>query len=150
MFYSLIFLTTWIVILVLFHKYTHKYINLLYLTFLAFAVGSYLSFINPGFYTLPLSRKENIIFHGWHRFIIIDVAIHFLFFCFVYYFYYDFYKTGKTVSGRRISNNTICAICIVILYLSILSYNCVTKIYKIGLVELVIVSIISSILYFSL
>ena len=146
MFYSLIFFTTWVVILVVFHQYTHKYVDLLYLSFLAFFVGSYLSFVKPGFYTLPLTKKENIIFYGWHRFIIIDISIHLFFLCFVYYFYFSFYQ--KKYQKNTNINPLVASICLLILYMNTLSFSGIKQVYKIDLIELFFISLIATLVYF--
>jgi hypothetical protein len=89
-----LFLTFWVVILVVFHKYTHKYIDLLYLTFLCFVMGSYISFVKPGYFVLH-GGSNDIVFSGFHKFVIVDVAVHFFFLLFVYQLYYSFYKPVK-------------------------------------------------------
>ena len=73
--YAIVFLTFWMIILVVFHQYTYKYIDLLYLTFICLILGSYISFINPGKYIYKSGEKEEIIeFNGFHRIIIIDIS----------------------------------------------------------------------------
>jgi hypothetical protein len=85
--YAWRFLTFWMVISVIFHKWTHEYIDLLYFSFVCLAVGSYISFVGPGVY-----KYGDVEFKGLERFIVVDMAIHLFFFIFVYWNYYNYYK----------------------------------------------------------
>ena len=154
MLYALYFLTFWVFILVIFHQYTFKYIDLLYLTFIVLLGGSYISFINPGKYIFKLSDDTNIEFSGFNRFIIIDVAIHLFMFLFIYYWYYDYYKNNNDIT--RYINTAL----IIILYMIVVticfiyakanvkeSIMPICDIYGIKFIEILIVFIIGTIFY---
>ena len=137
---SLQFLTTWITLLVVLHHYTYEYIDLLYLTFLALLVGSYVSFIHPKLYTLE-SESGPIIFSGFHRFVIIDIAIHIFLFCFTYYHYSKHYKKKIT------SIPLITSILLVFIYMVCIDTE---KVYRASFFELFWASVIATCLYFLL
>jgi hypothetical protein len=46
--YFLVFFTTWNVLLVIFHRYTRNYVDLLYQSFVVMFVGTYFLLVNPG------------------------------------------------------------------------------------------------------
>ena len=46
--YFLVFFTFWNALLVIFHRHTHRYVDLLYLSFVVMFMGSYFSFVRPG------------------------------------------------------------------------------------------------------
>jgi hypothetical protein len=106
------------VILAVFHKFTYKYVDLLYLSFITLIVGSYVSFIDPGYIIFKVSNNEIIKFEGFHKLIIIDLASHLFIFLFVYYLYYNYYKTTKNKN-----------ILILNALLLIIIYNILTTIY---------------------
>jgi hypothetical protein len=84
MVYGLLFLTFWIDIFIILHKYTYNYINLLYLAFIMLFMGSYISFIRPGFIIYKFDN-EIIKFNNVQKFIIVDLFLHLFFFTFIYY-----------------------------------------------------------------
>lgn len=157
MLYALYFFTLWIFILVIFHQYTFKYVDLLYLTFIVLIGGSYISFINPGKYIYKFPDNKYIEFSGYHRFIIIDIAMHIFMFIFIYYWYYNYYKHILTVKRHiPIILNTIL---LIIIYMIIITVCfCITNansksiipvcdVYGIKFIEFIIVLIIGTIFY---
>lgn len=68
------FFTLWVFVLVCLAPLTCKYINVLFLSSIVLLVGSYFSFIEPGFYTLDNGK----IIQGRKRFIYVDLIMHFL------------------------------------------------------------------------
>ena len=155
--YAIVFLTFWMIILVVFHQYTYKYIDLLYLTFICLILGSYISFINPGKYIYKSGEKEEIIeFNGYHRIIIIDISMHFIFFFFVYFLYYNYYKRKDI----KLILNSILLILIYLIITSIIFYikyketrerslTLITKdVYGIKTIEILIIFTVATTLYF--
>jgi hypothetical protein len=153
MLYALYFLTSWIFILVVFHQYTFKYFDLLYLTFIALICGSYISFINPGKYILKLPDDKNIEFSGFHRFIIIDLAIHLFMFLFICYWYYNYYKSHININRYIhtalliIIYMIIVTVCFLYTKVSAKSVMPVCDVYGIKFIEFLIIFIIGTILY---
>lgn len=153
MLYALYFFTLWIFILVIFHQYTFKYFDLLYLTFIVLICGSYISFINPGKYILKLSDNTDIKFSGFHRFIITDLAIHLFMFLFIYYWYYNYYKSHIDVNRYIhtalliIVYMIIITVCFMYTKVSATSIMPVCDVYGIKFIEFLIVLIIGTILY---
>lgn len=157
MLYALYFFTFWVFILVVFHQYTFKYFDLLYLTFIVLLGGSYISFINPGKYILKLPDDTDIEFSGIHRFIIVDLAIHLFMFLFIYYWYYNYYKSHIDMN-RYIHTALLIMVYMIIItvcfmYTKVISDKSVKSampvcdVYGIKFIEFLIVLIIGTILY---
>lgn len=132
--YAWRFLTFWMVLLVIFHKWTHKYIDLLYLSFVCFSVGSYISFVGPGVY-----KYGDVEFKGLERLIVVDMAIHIFFFLFVYWNYYSYYKGD--------GNRTFFITLLIVLSFSSFVINPET-IYFTSQVKLFAILILATVLYF--
>lgn len=77
-----LFFTTWLFMLIVFAKYTHKYIDLHFLSLLVLCIGLFMSFVTPRKYVIVLQNKE-YAFSSWNRLLCIDV-LHLLMFCIVY------------------------------------------------------------------
>jgi len=86
------YLTTWSFILVLFHKWTHTKLHLLFLTFIVACGGLFVSNVDPRAAYYTLGDKEYVIYRGWLS-LLMDVVCHvgpFVFVC----VYYGTYYTG--------------------------------------------------------
>ena len=92
MFYFLYFLTSWSILFVILHTFTHKYIDLLYMTFIILVIGSYISFVRPKKFVYKIDNEE-IVFKGLHKLIVVDIFAHLLPFLFIYYKYRTYYMT---------------------------------------------------------
>jgi hypothetical protein len=132
--YAWRFLTFWMVVLVILHKWTHKHIDLLYMSWVCLIVGSYVSFIGPGVYVY-----NDVVFKGLERFIVVDVAIHIFFFMFVSFLYYDYYKVFNP--------SRFFITLLIILSFSTLIIN-PQKVYKESAIKLYVVLVIATVLYF--
>lgn len=137
--YAFRFFTCWMIIMIIFHHYTHKYINLLYLSLVTMIGGLYLSFINPRKFIFYFEgvRYE---YTGIQKFIIVDLIFHILAFYFIYCRYSKYYTNMFDMKFL---------ISCIILFIYMLSYN-IRKVYGISLMELFSVCIISTIIYFIL
>lgn len=94
-------------LLVLFSKYTHPYINLLFTcTFVLFG-GLYISYINPGYFYFIDEFGNAHSIDAYKKFYI-DVLFHILPLIYIYITYNDYYSTNPGI---------ITAIIIIILYL---------------------------------
>ena len=136
--YAFKFFTTWVLILIIFHKYIHNYINLLYLSFITLICGLYLSFINPRKFVFYFDGKK-YIYNGIEKFIIVDMFFHILVFYFVYTHYNIYYRT----SGYDVK--LIWALLIILLYVI---FTNIKKIYGISFWEMGLVFVIANILYY--
>jgi hypothetical protein len=85
------FFTTWNTILVVFHRYTHAYIDLEYLSFVTLLGGLYLSFVNPKRFVFKMFGKKYYV-NGIIKFIFVDIIFHLCVFLFVYSHHHSYYK----------------------------------------------------------
>lgn len=127
------FFTAWVILLVLFHKHTHKYVDLRYLTFVTMLSGLYISTIHPRQYTFWL-LDEKYTLKSWDRFIIVDMFFHIGAFIFIA----SIYKTGGFTSRSILSAGLIC------LYSLLIDSQ---KVYSIRKFEILSVIICSTLLY---
>jgi hypothetical protein len=86
MWYILNFFTTWIAVLVFFHRYVHQYISLPFVTYIVMIVGLYFSYINPGHFII-INDDQKIIVRDPYKFIFIDLPFHIFTFLFIYKLY---------------------------------------------------------------
>lgn len=128
-----LFFTSWLFLLVVFHRYTHMYIDLLYLSFVVLCVGLYISYVHPRFYRFVLFDKEYKL-TGVDKFMI-DLFFHLGIFWFVYLNY-----SGST----RIDYKFLVAVFLLCLYSIMIK---VSSVYCVKLYELFSVIIIASIMY---
>jgi len=136
-FYFLIYFTTWNIILVIFHKYTHKYINLLYTSFIILCLSFYISYIKPGYYIYYFNNKKYIV-KGLYK-LIFDIVNHLLVFIFILYNYHKYYRT-------HINYNTL----LVSIYLFIIYalFVDIQDIYNVKFCDLLYIHIFASIIYY--
>ena len=137
--YIFVFFTTWNLLIVMFHKYTHDKLNLLSLSFITLLGGLYLSLVNPRRFVYRLG-KDKYVFTGAKKLLYVDVPFHFVIFAFVYYLYNDYY--------RESDHNTLLISCILLL-----SYACIIdikRVYGISFMEFLIMFAICNLLYFAI
>jgi hypothetical protein len=139
-FYVFVFFTTWNVLLVLFHRYTYKFIDLLYLSYLTLMIGLYLSFVNPKRFIFRFGDKR-YNFNGINKFLVVDLFFHILVFLFVYLTYFSYYHQQSCDSSLL---NTFA---IIIMYVCVVD---IKKVYGITFLEFLIVFAITNLLYFIL
>jgi len=122
------FLTTWIFVLVLFHKITSKIFSLPFLTFLILFMSLYISYINSTKYFLEYKKKTFVI-DGYIK-NLIDFYFHICPFLFIYFNYKiePFFNNWKIIPS----------LLLIIIYISF--YN-PYKIYHLPINEIIIVSI---------
>jgi hypothetical protein len=126
------FFTTWSVCLVIFHRYTYKYINLVLITMFAFFGGFYLSFVYPKAYYLYDGEKEYKI-QGWTRFII-DILFHVIPYMFILSRYVHYYKL--------FDNQTISAFALIMIYVILIPSNYVYKISSMEIFKIYMIVVI--------
>lgn len=136
LFYIFWFLTTWAFILVFFHEYTHKYINLSLLTTITIIGGLYLSWVHPRRYSFWLQGHEIQLNHPIERFVIADMLFHLTTFAFIH-FKYGTYFTPQSV---------ITLLILIIIYKTIVP---VEEVYQTSEHNIVIIFVISTLLWFA-
>lgn len=139
--YILLFFTTWNVLFVILHKYTHTKINLLYLSFITLIGGLYISFINPRKFVYRVG-DEKYIFDGISKFLVIDVPFHIAIFLWIYCMYYSYYKNG----GEE-KENLFISFLIFVLYVSIVN---IKRVYGISFIEFLLVFAVAHLVYFAI
>lgn len=134
--YIFMFFTTWNFLLVLFHQYTHNYINLIYLSLMTVTIGMYFSFINPRKFVYYLDN-EQYTFTGIEKFILIDLFLHIAVLGYVLTKYSKFYN--KSTSKQLVNS-----ILLLILYLTIIPFK---KTYGVSFGEIAPVGICVTLVY---
>ena len=132
-----LFFTLWMVIMIIFHKYLYKYINLLYLSFITLIIGIYISYINPREFKFRLFDEEYVLQNG-EKFIVVDLFFHILAFIYIYHLYSSYYNPLKINIAFLIS-------LIIILVYSIMIN--VYSVYHIHYFELFSVFMIGNLIY---
>lgn len=140
-FYIFVFFTTWNVLFVILHKYTHSSINLLYLSFITLFGGLYISFINPRRFEYKFLDKK-YIFDGLSKFIYIDLPFHVAIFLWVYCMYYIYYK-----SAADEKDNLFISFLIFVLYVAVVN---IRKVYGISFIEFLLVFAVGHLVYFAI
>jgi hypothetical protein len=83
------FFTIWTLLLTIFHKYTSKYFNLVFLSTIVLIIGSFISLIHPRFFVIYFLNNKYIISNTLIKFLTADL-MHICLFVFNYYKYgYD-------------------------------------------------------------
>lgn len=95
--YVMSYLTTWSFILVVFHKWTHPYIHLLFLTTVVWLGGMWVVYRDPQRFVLNFEQGQYAICAPFLY--VIDAVFHWLPFVFVAYTYGSYYTT--TCSSRH-------------------------------------------------
>lgn len=132
--------TFWVIILTIFHKQTFKCVNLLYLTFIVFICGLYISYINPKYYIYETQDNETIIINGFNKFYIVDIFAHTIPFLFIYYTYRNYY------ANTSLLDTPFTFLFILLGFLLINS----KEVYNISRQEVVLLYLVATILYFFL
>ena len=128
------FFTTWVFLLILFHKFTSKYFNLLYLAWVTCLVGLYLSYVNPRKYNFTLF-DESYELNRADKFILVDMFFHIG----VLVFAITMYN-----SKHKIDNKFIASLSLIILYFATVNTK---ELYQIPTYELASVFIVVNLLY---
>lgn len=135
-FYILYFFTTWNIILVCFHKYTYKKVNLLFTSFVILITSLYISYIKPKYYLFKFDNKD-YVFEGNNKLFLIDLPMHIGIFVFIYLTYYKYYKKN--------TSTILITICFILFYFTFFDTE---KIYNLPNSELLAVASASAVLYF--
>ena len=130
------FFTVWNIIFLVFHKYTHHYFDLVYMSFITMMIGLYLSYVNPKFFGMKFMGKKYMI-QKWYHKLFIDIIHILIFICAVYLY-------GDAVGVDMKLLNTIL---LFILYISLING---AKIYSIKIEEFMILFSVVTLIYFTL
>lgn len=103
------FFTFWVAVLLLFHRHTHRYIDLLLLTFVTMFCGLYLSLISPRKYSFVLFDQTYVL-SGIDRFFVVDIVFHIIAFVLVYSAY------GRCYSPTSLDNRFMLALLMIAVY----------------------------------
>lgn len=135
-----LFFTTWNVILVILHKYTSAWFDLMYLSFITLAIGSYLSFINPRRFVFRFGDKK-YTFKGLEKFLTVDMIFHIGVFCYVYYLY----NTHYIIKSNDVQ--LFASVMLIAIYIAIVD---IKRVYGINFIEIFTIFCTSHILYYTL
>lgn len=138
--YAFRFFTTWMIVLVVFHHTTHRYINLLLLATVTAVVGLYLSFVNPRRFVFYFEGERHE-YTGLQKFIIVDIMFHVLMLYFVWSRY------GRHYMRCGIGELDVVALALLVGY--VLTHD-VRKVYGIHVVEMLAVGVVGVCLYYLL
>lgn len=94
------YLTSINFILVLFSKYTHTYIDLLFLSLFVCIIGLYISHISPG-YLLVYSNNQIHVVTGYPK-LLLDIVFHILPLIYVFAVYNNYYAVHSNVTSALI------------------------------------------------
>ena len=139
-FYTFYFFTNWSFIFSVFHRYTYKYVNLLYMSFITMFMGLYMSYINPRKFVFFFDDKR-YIYEGLHKFILCDMIFHILVFILIVGKYASYYQKHKSPGG------ILAVLGIMVIYMMI--YD-IEKVYGIKMFEMVTVFLLANFVYFLL
>lgn len=134
---DLIYLTNWIILIVLFHTFTHRIVDLHLLTLFALVGGSYVFYVKPKY--LPIYRKDGMTkWRGW-KMHLTHFFKHALPFGFIIWAY-GFQKTSFTREFFKI----IPSIAILIIYATLIDVH---KVYHIHFLDVFWMIAITFVLY---
>ena len=94
------YFTFWVLLLVIFHKYTHKVFSLPYLIFIVLTLSIYIFYINPGKIYIRYTNGERNELTGYKK-IVVDIIFHYCLFAFVFLTYgmEPFFNNWKIISS---------------------------------------------------
>ncbi len=136
-FYVLKYLTLWIAMLVIFHKYTSQIFNLLFLTMLILIGGVYISFVSPKYYLFRFSNHLLKVDKLMER-CFIEFFVHFLMLLFIIM---NQYKIHQLFSVQ-----TLNSILFTITYLLIVDVKTVYNIQNIDIINILMFFVVSYVL----
>lgn len=93
------FLTTWNIVMVALHTWTHRYVDILLTSTIVLAVSTYLLFVSPGYFRFPLGGDDTMLTKSREA----HVAVHVLPFLFVVWWHGRHYllASATTAAARR-------------------------------------------------
>lgn len=140
-FYVIKFFTTWAVIIIIFHTFTHKYINLLLLAVIVFFGGMYVSYINPRTYFFEFKGEDYNITSPWLRFFAIDTPCHILLLVITVYLYGNNHP-------KFISLQTLAVFILLLVYILIYDVQDIYKIDEMQMYSVVFCGVLIYVLVF--
>lgn len=125
------FFTTYLLLLVIFNKYTAKHIDLFFLTIITLFMGIFISYYHPKYYHFVFNNHEYNM-SGYRRWIV--DAIH------IALFIYTSLYVANTTNQYTITNSIL----ILIVYLFLFD---IEKVYRVNKQDLIVIGLIIIILY---
>jgi hypothetical protein len=127
------YFTSWIILFVVFHKYTNNILNLRLLTILTFIGGFYISFIYPNYYLFKISGIQ-VNVHTLLERCITEFFLHFMLLLVVLLLCSDSYDF--------LSYQTLNSLMFIIVYLMVLDVRIIYNLRKQDMLNIFIVSLI--------
>jgi hypothetical protein len=94
------YFSTWVLLLVVFHKYTHDFIDLYFISGIVFVLSMFVSYISPGY--LNYEQNGNVYKIEGPLKVLIDVTIHILPFVFISLYYGQNIQSGLCLSNAML------------------------------------------------
>lgn len=136
------YLTYWVVVFIIFHKYTHIFFDLHLLTLFTFTGGTYIFYYIPGY--LPVYKNNKVYkWRDW-KLHLTHIVTHILPLCFIVWLYGV--CPHKTFQKNELLKSLF-SICLLFIYYLFTNY---TKIYHIQKRDIVVIVILTFIVYISL
>ena len=111
------YFTNWVIFLVVFHTWTHEYVDLFFLTLIVLALSTYILYVANGHFvyffnstTVQLDKEDT-------ETIFVHVVFHVVPFIFVTYLYFDYYMSNFD------SERYLLTVLLVLAYLTIVDYE---------------------------
>lgn len=79
------FFTLWVVVIMILHTYIEPYVDIVILGILVTVVGTYISFVDPGYFSFEIFG-ESYTLHGVRKVCIVDAFHLLVLFCSIFYF----------------------------------------------------------------
>lgn len=125
------FFTLYVIILLVFHKHTSKYVDLLLLSVIVFIIGCYLSFIEPKKYVFYVFNNEYEISNGLRLALVDTTHLVMLIFALV-------------ITQRLEVHQVLASLLILIVYTSLVD---IRRVYLISPVKMMILGMITCVAY---
>lgn len=125
------FFTLYVILLLVFHKHTAKYVDLLLLSVIVFVIGCYLSFVEPKKYVFYIFNKELEISNGLRLALVDTTHLAMLIFALV-------------ITQRLEVYQVLMSLLILIMYTSLVDMR---KVYLVSPVKLMVLGMLTCIAY---
>lgn len=121
------YFTAWVFVLVVFHKWTFRFFNLMFLSLSVLVVSMYISYVDPKYFKYILIRNKvstegngtvtNVVYHiKGNTKIILDVIYHILPFIFVVWKYGLYYMKYDVAYSLSMSNAVLLIMIYIVLF----------------------------------
>lgn len=136
---QIFYFTNWTVLLILLHKFSHKYFNLLFLSFFVLIVSTYVFYINNNFFPFSF-RNEVLGLYGTYK-DLMHIIIHILPLAFILSKYGSYY-----ILKKKIFHNILPTFLLIVIYLFFVNF---THLYMIGWKDVTLLFVVTMLTYLS-